>query len=97
MIRIDEVCIQKPIPASLESSEYIFKSTPQLNGLHFLFYVMFALLLFQVGYEIGAGNDKLPGHYMNDLDNELIPVIHNAASHSQEGPVTLELVFHILE
>lgn len=33
---------------------------------------------------------------MNDLDNELIPVIHNAASLNQEGPITLELIFYIL-
>ncbi|XP_074641262.1 uncharacterized protein LOC141899011 [Tubulanus polymorphus] len=51
----------------------------------------------QVGYEIGANGEKLPSAYMNELDNELIPVIHNAASNNNDNPVTLELVFHILE
>ncbi|XP_013412068.1 zinc finger FYVE domain-containing protein 16 isoform X2 [Lingula anatina] len=50
-----------------------------------------------VGYEVGSNGEKLPAFYMNDLDNELIPVIHNAASQSREGPVVLELIFHILE
>ena len=34
---------------------------------------------------------------MNDLDNELIPVIHSAASNSQDGPVCIELIFHVIE
>lgn len=51
----------------------------------------------RVGYEIGSNGVKLPDFYMNDLDNELIPVIHNAASHSQDGPIVLELIFHILD
>lgn len=55
------------------------------------------LFMMQVGYEIGSNGDKLPDFYMNDLDNELIPVIHNAASHSQEGRVVLELIFHVIE
>ena len=46
---------------------------------------------------MGAGGEKLPDLYMNDLDNELIPVIHNAASNSQNGSVVLELIFHIIE
>ncbi|XP_064604177.1 zinc finger FYVE domain-containing protein 9-like isoform X2 [Liolophura sinensis] len=49
-----------------------------------------------VGYEVGSNGEKLPDMYMNDLDNELIPVIHNAASLNQEGPITLELIFYIL-
>ncbi|XP_064625104.1 zinc finger FYVE domain-containing protein 9-like isoform X2 [Lineus longissimus] len=51
----------------------------------------------KVGYEIGSNGEKLPSLYMNDLDNELIPVIHNAASNSHDSPITLELIFHILE
>lgn len=42
-------------------------------------------------------SERLPDFYMNDLDNELIPVIHNAGSHSQDGPVVLELIFFIIE
>ena len=52
---------------------------------------------FQVGYEIGASGQKLPDVYMNELDNELIPVIHSAAANSQEGPVTLELILFIID
>ncbi|GAB1600623.1 uncharacterized protein LOC115214902 isoform X1 [Argonauta hians] len=51
----------------------------------------------RVGYEIGSNGAKLPDFYMNDLDSELIPVIHNATSHSQDGPISLELIFHILD
>ncbi|XP_029639814.1 uncharacterized protein LOC115214902 isoform X2 [Octopus sinensis] len=51
----------------------------------------------RVGYEIGSNGTKLPDFYMNDLDSELIPVIHNATSHSQDGPISLELIFHILD
>jgi len=50
-----------------------------------------------VGYEIGASGERLPNFYMNELDNKLIPVIHNAALHSHNSPVVLELVFHIIE
>ncbi|XP_021342255.1 uncharacterized protein LOC110442795 isoform X2 [Mizuhopecten yessoensis] len=51
----------------------------------------------KVGYEIGANEDKLPDAYMNDLDNELIPVIHSAASQSHGGAIVLELIFHVLK
>ena len=54
-------------------------------------------VFFQVGYEIGANGDRLPDFYMNELDSELIPVIHNAGSNNQEGPVVLELIFHVIE
>ncbi|KAJ8309619.1 hypothetical protein KUTeg_012826 [Tegillarca granosa] len=50
----------------------------------------------KVGYEIGACGEKLPDFYMNDLDNELIPVIHSAASQTNDGAICLELIFHIL-
>jgi len=50
-----------------------------------------------VGYEVGSRGTKLPTMYMSDLDSSLVPVIHRAASQVQEGPVTLELIFHILE
>ncbi|XP_060082320.1 zinc finger FYVE domain-containing protein 9-like [Ylistrum balloti] len=51
----------------------------------------------KVGYEIGANEEKLPDVYMNDLDNELIPVIHSAASQNHGGAIVLELIFHVLK
>ncbi|CAG0897644.1 unnamed protein product [Darwinula stevensoni] len=50
-----------------------------------------------VSYEAGSNEKKLPGMYMNDLDSELIPVIHRAASMNEDGPLILELIFHILD
>lgn len=50
-----------------------------------------------VGYEVGAGGQRLPTGYMNDLDCELVPSIHRVASAAQESPLVLELIFHILE
>ncbi|CAH1776117.1 unnamed protein product [Owenia fusiformis] len=50
-----------------------------------------------VGYEAGSNGEKMQTTYMNALDNELIPVIHNAGSQSQDGPVSLELVFYVLD
>ena len=61
-----------------------------------LFKLMFCCYL-QVGYEIGANGERLPDMYMNDLDNELIPVIHSAASQNRGGAIILELIFHILD
>jgi hypothetical protein len=55
------------------------------------------LFFWQVGYEVGSNGEKLPDFCINDLDCELVPVIHNAASQSQECPVMLELVFFIVE
>ncbi|KAG1662248.1 Zinc finger FYVE domain-containing protein 9 [Nymphon striatum] len=51
----------------------------------------------KVEYEVGANGEKLPNFYMNDLDSQLVPVIHGAASNSHDGVVILELVFFILE
>ncbi|KAK3108885.1 hypothetical protein FSP39_017895 [Pinctada imbricata] len=51
----------------------------------------------KVGYEVGANEERLPDTYMNDLDNELIPVIHSAASQNHGGSIILELVFHVLD
>ncbi|GAB6028768.1 Zinc finger FYVE domain-containing protein 16 [Chamberlinius hualienensis] len=50
-----------------------------------------------VGYEVGANEKVLPSCYMNDLDSELVPAIHSAASFHQEGSLVLELIFHILQ
>lgn len=49
-----------------------------------------------VSYEAGGLYSKLPSHYMNLLDEELVPVIHQAAISSQDTPAILELVFRIM-
>jgi len=46
-----------------------------------------------VSYEAGSGGQPLPAEYMNNLDNELIPLIHSAANTS----LVIELVFHLLD
>ncbi|XP_053395265.1 uncharacterized protein LOC128555782 isoform X2 [Mercenaria mercenaria] len=48
-----------------------------------------------VGYEAGAKGERLPDVYMNDLDNELIPVIHRATQ--PDTNIVLELIFEVLE
>lgn len=50
-----------------------------------------------VGYEAGSGGARLAPACMNDLDNELVPVIHRAAASITQQPIILELVFHIME
>ena len=55
------------------------------------------LLYLQTCYEVGSNGTRLPDEYMDVLDSALIPVIHNAATHNQDGPVVLELIFHIIE
>nr|XP_045584492.1 uncharacterized protein LOC123746784 [Procambarus clarkii] len=50
-----------------------------------------------VGYEAGSSGNRLPASCMNDLDAELIPVIHRAAANITDQPIILELVFHIME
>lgn len=55
------------------------------------------VLWLQVGYEAGSGGARLAPACMNDLDNELVPVIHRAASNITQQPIILELVFHIME
>ncbi|XP_071953286.1 uncharacterized protein [Antedon mediterranea] len=51
----------------------------------------------RVGYEAGSNGKALPSSYMNSLDNEMIPVLHNAVSQFEEGPVIMELIFHIID
>ena len=53
------------------------------------------IVVFQVGYEAGSCGERLPDIYMNDLDSELIPVMHRATQQNHVGTV-LELIFHIL-
>lgn len=50
----------------------------------------------QVGYEVGSNGERLPDFYINDLDNALIPVIHGAIAHSQDGPIVMELILHVI-
>ncbi|CAB3361725.1 Hypothetical predicted protein [Cloeon dipterum] len=50
----------------------------------------------QVGFEAGSGGEKLPPIYMQSLDDELVPVIHQAASQVVEGSTVLELVFSVM-
>ncbi|CAG0881784.1 unnamed protein product [Cyprideis torosa] len=52
-----------------------------------------------VSYECGSRGERLPSSVLNDLDTEVIPVIHRAATALESvGGVglVLELVFHIL-
>lgn len=52
----------------------------------------------QVCYEAGSNYDKLGPLYMNALDNELIPTLHRQATNLQlDQPITIELIFHILD
>lgn len=50
-----------------------------------------------VGYLAGSNGEKLPPIYMNSLDHELVPVLHEAGLMSGESPAVLELVFRIME
>ena len=52
------------------------------------------LLPFQTSYEAGSKGIKLPAEFMNNLDNELVPIIHGQSSPSANS---YELVFHILD
>ncbi|XP_026675676.1 uncharacterized protein LOC103524460 isoform X2 [Diaphorina citri] len=49
-----------------------------------------------VGYEAGTRGEKFDAKYMRHLDEGLVPIIHQAAVHST-SPLTLELVFRIME
>uniref|UniRef100_T1HBW8 FYVE-type domain-containing protein n=1 Tax=Rhodnius prolixus TaxID=13249 RepID=T1HBW8_RHOPR len=49
-----------------------------------------------VGYEAGSCGVKLPSMYMKHLDEELVPVIHQAAVASQDTPAVLELTFRVM-
>lgn len=53
-------------------------------------------LVIQVGYEAGSNGERLPPLYMRSLDDELVPVIHQAASQSGEGKTVVELVFSVM-
>ncbi|XP_053325807.1 zinc finger FYVE domain-containing protein 9 [Spea bombifrons] len=51
----------------------------------------------QVGYQAGSNGQPLPARYTNDLDSALVPVIHGGLCQLSEGPVSMELIFYILE
>ncbi|KAG9469754.1 hypothetical protein GDO78_019737 [Eleutherodactylus coqui] len=51
----------------------------------------------QVGYQAGSNGQPLPPRYTHDLDSALVPVIHGGTCQINEGPVTMELIFYILE
>ncbi|ELW70014.1 Zinc finger FYVE domain-containing protein 16 [Tupaia chinensis] len=50
----------------------------------------------RVEFQAGSEGQLLPQHYLNDLDNALIPVIHGGTSNSSL-PLEIELVFFIIE
>lgn len=50
----------------------------------------------QVGYFTGSNQQSLPTSIMSELDDVLVPVIHNAASHHRRRSVSVELLFKIL-
>nr|AAI70468.1 Smad anchor for receptor activation [Xenopus laevis]AAI70474.1 Smad anchor for receptor activation [Xenopus laevis] len=51
----------------------------------------------QVGYQAGSNGQLLHARYTNDLDGALVPVIHGGTCQLSEGPVSMELIFYILE
>ncbi|XP_038066295.1 uncharacterized protein LOC119736358 [Patiria miniata] len=87
--------------AEMLSSAFCVAMTGQLDELKEAGMVMLALRVTvdsdNVGYEAGSKGEVLPPVYMNELDNELIPVLHNAVSQHEGGPVVMELVFYIID
>ncbi|XP_077981163.1 uncharacterized protein LOC144436289 [Glandiceps talaboti] len=75
--------------------------TPCLDGLKEMNMSKIALRVTigteRVGYEIGSNGKILPGKFMKELDNHLIPVITNAVTQQDDGPITLELIFYVLD
>ena len=49
--------------------------------------------LFQAGYEAGSRHSPLPAEFINDLDNQLVPVVHGQSG----SRAAFELVFHLLD
>ncbi|XP_022089254.1 uncharacterized protein LOC110978509 [Acanthaster planci] len=87
--------------AEMLSSAFCAAMTGQLDQLQDASMVKLALRVTvdsdSVGYEAGSKGELLPPVYMNELDNELIPVLHSAVSQHEGGPVIMELVFYIIE
>lgn len=51
------------------------------------------MIFFQACYEAGSKGKNLPPEFMNNLDNELVPIIHVQSS----TQAAFEFVFHILD
>lgn len=49
-----------------------------------------------VGYNTGSNQQSLPSNIMSELDDLLIPIIHNAASHHRRRALNVELLFKVL-
>uniref|UniRef100_A0A8D0L1S8 Zinc finger FYVE domain-containing protein n=1 Tax=Sphenodon punctatus TaxID=8508 RepID=A0A8D0L1S8_SPHPU len=50
-----------------------------------------------VEYQAGSGGQLLHQHYLNDLDNALIPVIHGGTLDPTNLPLEIELIFFLVE
>ncbi|XP_046839941.1 zinc finger FYVE domain-containing protein 16-like isoform X2 [Xenia sp. Carnegie-2017] len=50
-----------------------------------------------VGYMIGSQGSPLDKEMSTDLDNELIPAIHNAVNPSSNSPSSMEFLFSVVE
>ncbi|CAB3980722.1 zinc finger FYVE domain-containing 9 isoform X2 [Paramuricea clavata] len=50
-----------------------------------------------VGYIIGSQGSPLPDEMATNLDNELVPAIHNAVNPSSSTPSSMEFLFNIVE
>uniref|UniRef100_A0A8C7L7Q1 Zinc finger, FYVE domain containing 16 n=1 Tax=Oncorhynchus kisutch TaxID=8019 RepID=A0A8C7L7Q1_ONCKI len=48
-----------------------------------------------VEYQAGSGGRLLPQHYMNELDNALIPVIHGGSARVPQTAMDMEFIFYI--
>ena len=48
-------------------------------------------------YIAGSGGQKLSSEIMNNMDCELIPILHSVVSLTSGTTLVLELIFHILE
>ena len=51
---------------------------------------------FQVGYATGSSQEHLPSSIMSELDDLLVPIIHNAGSHHRRRSLNVELLFKVL-
>ncbi|XP_074611326.1 zinc finger FYVE domain-containing protein 9-like isoform X1 [Acropora palmata] len=49
-----------------------------------------------VGYATGSSQEDLPSNIMSELDDLLVPIIHNAGSHHRRRSLNVELLFKVL-
>ena len=47
-------------------------------------------------YEIGSNGHKLPDVCVGSLDEELVPVLHSLTASNRDAPISVELVFHVI-